>query len=111
MASTDEMLRLVRHAVLKLDQARQAYRTSSVRPDPDLLMSMTYASAILGMVGACMMDDEPDPDEATTLRGLVADFVDPDPCDYDHNGYCQAHSLHGRPCPHERAKTLLEASK
>jgi len=104
------MLRLVRHAVLKLDQTRDSVRGGNYER-VDVVMSMTYASAILGMVGACMMDDEPDPDEAAMLRGLVADFVDPDPCEYDHNGYCQAHSLHGRPCPHERAKALLEAGE
>lgn len=41
------------------------------------------------------------------LRALVADFVDPDPCSLDHNGYCQAHGWYsGRPCPHRRAKDL-----
>lgn len=45
-----------------------------------------------------------------TDRGAVSilrDLLDPDPCWYDHHGYCQAHSLHERPCPHERARDLL----
>lgn len=41
------------------------------------------------------------------LVGLVEAFIDPDPCEYDHHGLCQAHSLHERPCPHEEAKALL----
>ncbi len=47
-----------------------------------------------------------DPDLARALA-ILADLVDDAPCQYDHHGYCQAHSLHERPCPHERAKTLL----
>lgn len=43
--------------------------------------------------------------EATT--NLISDLDDPDPCEYDHHGYCQSHSLAERPCPHELAKELL----
>lgn len=46
--------------------------------------------------------------EVERLRALVADLVDEDECHYDHHGYCQAHSLHERPCPHERARTILD---
>jgi hypothetical protein len=45
--------------------------------------------------------------ERNALRSLLAEFVDPDPCRYDHDDDCQGHSLHSRPCPHERAKLLL----
>lgn len=41
------------------------------------------------------------------LLALVRDLVDADDCWYDHHGYCQGHSLHEKPCPHERAKALL----
>ena len=41
------------------------------------------------------------------LRQLLEDLTDPDPCDYDHHDCCQAHMLHERPCPHERAQKLL----
>ncbi|MFI2663382.1 hypothetical protein [Micromonospora carbonacea] len=43
------------------------------------------------------------------VRGLIADLVDPDPCSFDHHGYCQAHAWFETdpPCPHERAKKLL----
>ena len=40
---------------------------------------------------------------------IVRDFTDPDPCHFDHHGYCQAHgwfSVDPR-CPHARAKELL----
>jgi hypothetical protein len=42
---------------------------------------------------------------------LVRDFLDPDPCQFDHHGYCQAHAagLGGEPmsCPHRRAREVL----
>ena len=38
------------------------------------------------------------------LLGLVQELTYDDPCWYDHHGYCQAHSLSDRPCPHDRAK-------
>jgi hypothetical protein len=41
------------------------------------------------------------------LLGLITEFVSPDACQYDHHGYCQAHSLDPAPCPHERARGLL----
>lgn len=44
------------------------------------------------------------------LADLARDFLDPDPCEYDHHGYCQAHGyLGGEPhtCPHKRARALL----
>lgn len=44
-----------------------------------------------------------------SYRGLLEDLADPDPCWYDHHGYCQAHGwLQTDPkCPHLRAKELL----
>lgn len=54
--------------------------------------------------------------EPPTTRGavsaegeLLAELVEPqtEECRYDHHGYCQAHWLHERPCPVERAKALL----
>lgn len=44
--------------------------------------------------------------ERDQLRDLVAALIDPDPCRYDHHGYCQTHSLHEAPCPHDLAKKL-----
>lgn len=41
------------------------------------------------------------------LIKLVKELADPDPCEYDHHDFCQAHSLHPKPCPHGRAKTIL----
>ncbi|MEU1327187.1 hypothetical protein [Streptomyces microflavus] len=42
------------------------------------------------------------------VEALVSDFVDPDPCWFDHHGYCQAHGWVGTDpgCPHGRAKAL-----
>ncbi|WP_162602947.1 hypothetical protein [Streptomyces sp. CS090A] len=42
------------------------------------------------------------------VEALVADFIDPDPCHFDHHGYCQAHGWFATDpgCPHGRAKAL-----
>jgi hypothetical protein len=45
--------------------------------------------------------------EIERLWGLLTELVDPGPCQYDHNGLCQAHHLDERPCPHGRAKLAL----
>lgn len=59
-------------------------------------------------------DTEPPETEAVshaTLVELVRDFLDPDPCSFDHHGYCQAHAagFGGEPlsCPHGRARKAL----
>lgn len=48
----------------------------------------------------------PDPFE------LLGRLVDPDDCEFDHNGGCQAHAFFadgpGQRCPHAEAKELLE---
>jgi hypothetical protein len=68
-------------------------------------------------VGACVAAEAPHteaPDEAAALLALVRDFLDPDPCSFDHHGYCQAHAagFGGEPlsCPHGRARKLLAAA-
>lgn len=48
--------------------------------------------------------------EVRTLRSLVRDFLDPDPCSLDHHGYCQAHGwLAEGPCPHAMARQILDS--
>ncbi len=47
--------------------------------------------------------------EVARLRELLGELVDTSDCRYDHHGYCQAHKLDPRPCPNERAITLLAA--
>lgn len=49
--------------------------------------------------------------EINKLYSLIEELTDKDDCYYDHHGYCQAHSLHDSPCPHSRAKMLLNTSK
>lgn len=39
---------------------------------------------------------------------LLPRFMDDDECMYDHNDFCQSHYRSGKPCPHERARELLE---
>jgi hypothetical protein len=55
---------------------------------------------------------EATPQEAreAELLELVRDFLDPDPCWFDHHGYCQAHGWFDTDpaCPHGRARRLLD---
>lgn len=54
----------------------------------------------------------PEGTEGGTLQNLIRDLSDPDPCHYDHHGYCQAHSwLQDGECPHARAQRLLSTGK
>jgi hypothetical protein len=43
------------------------------------------------------------------LLRLIRDLADPDPCEFDHHGYCQAHGWTAiePACPHARAKRIL----
>jgi hypothetical protein len=46
--------------------------------------------------------------ELDKLKQCLADLIDPDPCWFDHHGYCQAHGwLQDEECPHARARKLL----
>jgi len=46
-------------------------------------------------------------DLMATLRGFLE--WNRDPCQYDHEDYCQTHGLHYRPCLVERARELMES--
>lgn len=50
--------------------------------------------------------------EVLQLRQLVQDFTDPDDCELDHHGGCQAHgylSLEpGELCPHAESRQLID---
>lgn len=47
-------------------------------------------------------------EQLAVLRDLVGDLADPDPCHYDHHGYCQAHGWFATEpvCPMARAVEL-----
>ncbi len=45
--------------------------------------------------------------EIENLRRALAALVDPDDCQFDHHGDCQAHGFFGGPCGHAVAKELL----
>lgn len=47
--------------------------------------------------------------DARRIVDLLRDLTDPDPCTFDHHGYCQAHGwMATEPrCPHARAKEML----
>jgi hypothetical protein len=39
---------------------------------------------------------------------IIKDFIDEEPCNYDHHGYCQSHNwLSDSECPHKRAKSFI----
>ena len=42
------------------------------------------------------------------LLEVLYELIDDTPCHHDHHGACQAHGVIEGPCPHERAKKLLE---
>jgi ADP-ribose pyrophosphatase YjhB (NUDIX family) len=45
--------------------------------------------------------------DLTTLRTLIEDLTNPEPCDRDHHGHCHTHAWTGPDrCPHARAKDL-----
>ena len=52
MASNAEMLRLVQHAVAKLEVGRENVSVASA------VVAMVYAEAILGMIASCLMPDD-----------------------------------------------------
>lgn len=61
-----------------------------------------------GECGACLLVRRLLGSEDRLLE-LVEDLHDPEPCWYDHHGYCQAHGWMATepPCPHARAQRLL----
>lgn len=47
--------------------------------------------------------------ENVNLRKLLKVCVDPEPCDYDRSGLCQAHGLSPRPCYMAQIKVALKS--
>lgn len=47
--------------------------------------------------------------EVQELKKIITDLTDPDPCSFDHHGYCQAHGWFDvePKCPHARAKEII----
>lgn len=52
-------------------------------------------------------------DLVAELEGLVQGMADPDPCHFDHHGYCQAHAWMAvaPACPHGRAQQMFPEIK
>lgn len=42
-----------------------------------------------------------------TAHQVLAHFVDDEPCQFDHDGACQAHGVSGPPCRNAMARQLL----
>ena len=45
--------------------------------------------------------------ELPSMVDVLRAFLDDSPCLYDHNDFCQQHSLHERPCPHETGRQIV----
>ena len=50
-------------------------------------------------------------DVLDTVVPLLEEFEDDDPCDLDHHGYCQTHSLSGPPCRNQVLKDFLTQAR
>lgn len=83
--------------------ARQAQETATWRATANTLDS--------GSPGTPRARAEQAEQQRDQLAALVRDFLDPDPCQLDHHGYCQAHAwmCGGSACPHARAREVLAA--
>ncbi|MGW7398072.1 hypothetical protein ACWGH7_16425 [Streptomyces cyaneofuscatus] len=97
------------------DPKQPAYEAvfAYIRSQPDALPATTVErnAMIWRAVHAALNAAPPAPavsERLALVESLVADFVDPDPCWFDHHGYCQAHGWVGTDpgCPHGRAKDL-----
>lgn len=97
-------------------------------PDPEEhtdWLERTVAKGDLGVMEKWVQDgrrlaesskaatEEREAKESKPLVDLVKDLADPDPCYFDHHGYCQAHGWFATDpaCPHGRAQKLFPEIK
>lgn len=88
------------------DEMEQAYDHASwENPTRNAEEGVDYPNVRDGLTAVLALVDR---DQSAALT-ILADMVDPDPCWYDHHGYCQAHGwTQTEPrCPHARARELL----
>lgn len=86
----------------------EIYPPSAGKDEEQSAGPIAIVSTVEGMGNAELIRAAPE--TAARLNELIAvleDLIDSEACSYDHHGYCQSHSLHEKPCPHERAKKLL----
>lgn len=109
LADLDAWERLARDAV-EADRVASAY---AKLPDRDFSAGRYQQVCILASVAKQRLAEFARAERVAQLvvaARLVPEFIhDDDPCEYDRLGYCHAHELRERPCPHERAKALLAA--
>ncbi|WP_399553874.1 hypothetical protein OG473_39430 (plasmid) [Streptomyces anulatus] len=84
-----------------------------IRSQPDVLpATVVERNAMIWRAVHAALDAAPAApavaERLALVEALVSDFIDPDPCWFDHHGYCQAHGWAATDpgCPHGRAKAL-----
>jgi hypothetical protein len=103
-------------------QRRLAYiRGRLAAKDRTTIEVSNFADELLGMVAEQQellnqLQTETVPNltqRASTLKDLVKDLADPDPCHFDHHGYCQAHGWFDTDpaCADGRAQALFPEIK
>ncbi|MEU4224320.1 hypothetical protein AB0F17_08505 [Nonomuraea sp. NPDC026600] len=79
------------------------------REDLPAVLTVALRAAVdaLACAGLVVVSAE----EHRELLGLIEEFADPSPCEFDHDGGCQAHGPTSTwpGCPHARAGELLAA--
>lgn len=89
------------------EEMRRAFADAAGWPPAPWMFGPDVERGIAAVLELAEQDRTSAEAERDTLRALLAELVDTDPCQFDHNGRCQAHSLHSAPCPHARAKEVL----
>ena len=95
----------------KWKQVREAVKREFGAVESVSAMICTTCGESLNQCGCDSFDQQLiDCSDCTELRRLITDLTDPDPCSFDHHGYCQAHGWFDvePKCPHARAKELID---
>lgn len=93
----------------RIAEALVSWTYRGKEPDPGIGMLETVRANAYGRADAVLAVLPAPVDRTAELAALVRDFLDPDRCQLDHHGYCQAHSwmCGGSRCPHARAREVL----
>jgi hypothetical protein len=90
-----------------------ALRGGSVSVDScDTCCALVASSMLRKHTATHAPPSEPERTPIPTMLEILADLVDPDDCNFDHHGGCQAHTFlslePGEICPQQAAKDILD---